>query len=147
MGLFDNVFESKSTARELTPAEAFAGILLAASACDRHIAEEEMRGLLTITSRMKLFEGINDSRWKSLIEFLHKILKHDGEASLIDRCTAALPDELRACVFANACDIILADRDVEDEEKEFLDRLQKKLNLDGDTALTIVEVMVVKNKG
>jgi hypothetical protein len=147
MGLFDNVFESKASARELTPQEAFAGILLAASVCDRHLAEEELRGLFTITGRMKLFQGTTEPQWKALIDTLHRIHKHDGAEKLLDRCTAALPEELRACVFANACDIILADRDVEDEEKEFLDQLQKKLNLDGDTALTIVEVMVVKNKG
>jgi hypothetical protein len=147
MGLFDNVFESKTATRALTGPEAFAGILLAASACDGHIAEEEIRGLFTITGRMKLYDGQSEPKWKSLIDTLHKMLKHDGVEKLIERCAAALPEELRDCVFANACDIILADGVVEDAEKEFLDRLQKLLNLDGDTALTIVEVMVVKNKG
>ena len=36
---------------------------------------------------------------------------------------------------------------VEDEEKEFLDHLQKVLEIDGDSALNIVEVMIIKNKG
>jgi uncharacterized membrane protein YebE (DUF533 family) len=147
MGLFDNVFDSKASGRELSKQEAFAGILIGASACDGHISEDEMRGLFTITGRMKLFEGITEQRWHSTIDVLQRVLKHDGLDKLLDKCAAALPEELRACVFANACDIILADRVVEDEEKEFLDRLQKKLEVDGDTALTIVEVMIIKNKG
>jgi uncharacterized membrane protein YebE (DUF533 family) len=147
MGLFDNVFDSKATGRDLSKPEAFAGILIGASACDGHIAEEEMRSLSTITCRMKLFDGITEQKWQSIVDSLQKILKHDGVDKLLDRCAAALPEELRDCVFANACDIILADRDVENEEKEFLDRLQNKLGIDGDTALTIVEVLVIKNKG
>jgi uncharacterized membrane protein YebE (DUF533 family) len=147
MGLFDNVFDSSATGRELSKPEAFAGILLAASACDGHIAEKEMRGLATITGRMKLFEGVTEHKWQETIDALHRIMKHDGVDKLLDRCAAAVPEELRDCVFANACDIVLADRTVEDEEKEFLDRLQKKLGLDADAALTIVEVLVIKNKG
>jgi tellurite resistance protein len=62
-------------------------------------------------------------------------------------CAEGLPEGLRQTAFANACDIVLADGVVEDEEKEFLDHLQKALELDGDTALNIVEVMIIKNKG
>lgn len=147
MGLFDNVFDSKSSVSELTRVEAFAGILLAASACDGHIAHEELRSLFTITQRMKLYDGVSEQKWQTMIDSLSKILKHDGVDGLIDKCAGALPEELRDCVFANACDIILADRIVENEEKEFLDRLQNKLSIDGDTALTIVEVLIIKNKG
>jgi len=44
-------------------------------------------------------------------------------------------------------DLVLADGVVEDAEKEFLDDLQKILNISGDQALTIVEVMIIKNRG
>jgi hypothetical protein len=58
-----------------------------------------------------------------------------------------LPEELRDTAFANACDLLLADGGIEDEEKEFLDSLQRKLEIPGDQAISIVEVMVIKNKG
>ena len=136
MGLFDNLFGDKTTSnRELSKQEAFAGILLAASACDGHISNEEVQSLFTITERMKLFENVAPPKWNAMM---------DG---LVTRCAKALPDGLTDCAFANACDMVLADGVVEDEEKEFLDHAQKALGIDGDTALTIVEVMITKNKG
>jgi tellurite resistance protein len=147
MGLFDNIFGEKGNARELTKQEAFAGILLGASACDGHIADEEVKGLFTITERMRMFENVSPNKWNSMMDVLHKYLKKEGPLKLVDRCAEALPEGLRQTAFANACDIVLADGTVEDEEKEFLDHLQKTLELDGDTALSIVEVMIIKNKG
>jgi len=78
---------------------------------------------------------------------LFKIMKKEGPAGLVSRCGPFLSEGLAETAFANACDMVLADGVVEDEEKEFLDHLQKVLNIDGDTALTIVEVMITKNKG
>ncbi len=148
MRLFDNLFGEKSTTnRELSKQEAFAGILLAASACDGHISDEEVQSLFTITERMKLFENVAPAKWNSMMDVLVKIMKKDGPLGLVDRCARSLPDGLADCAFANACDMVLADGVVEDEEKEFLDHAQKALGLDGDTALTIVEVMITKNKG
>lgn len=148
MGLFDNLFGDKSSGnRELTKQEAFAGILLGASACDGHISDEEVQSLFTITERMKLYENMAPPKWNSMMDNLVKFLKKDGPLKLVDRCARALPEGLADCAFANACDMVLADGVVEDEEKEFLDHLQKSLGIDGDTALTIVEVMITKNKG
>jgi tellurite resistance protein len=147
MGLFDNIFGGHAPNRSIGKADAFTGILLAASACDGHCADEEVQAVFTITARMKLFEGFNQNRWNTMIDGLLKILKKEGPDRLMERCAEALPDELRETAFANACDIILADGVVEEEEKEYMDRLQKALDIDGDTALTIVEVMIIKNKG
>jgi tellurite resistance protein len=147
MGLFDNIFNNQPADKPLGKAEAFAGILLAASACDGDIADEEARGLTTITERMRLFDDFTPQRWKSVLAGLGKALKRDGVNTLVERCARALPEELRETAFANACDVILADGIVEKEEKAFLDNLQKLLTIDGDTALTIVEVMIIKNKG
>jgi hypothetical protein len=148
MGLFDNIFGEKGgSSKELTKQEAFAGILLGASACDGHIAQEEVQSLFTTTERMRMFENVSPNKWNSMMDVLLKILKKSGPLKLVDMCAEALPDGLRQTAFANACDIVLADGVVEDEEKEFLDHLQKALDLDGDTALNIVEVMIIKNKG
>lgn len=147
MGLFDNIFGGSSASKTVGKAEAFAGILLGASACDGHIADEEINGLFSITGRMKLYDGWTPNKWNSMMDQLVKILKKEGPEGLLVKCAKSLPDELRDTAFANACDIILADGVVEDEEKEFLDKVQKVLEIDGDTALTIVEVMIIKNKG
>ena len=148
MGLFDNLFGDKSSSnRELSKQEAFAGILLAASACDGHISDEEVQSLVTTIERMRLYENVVPARMSALMAPLFKIMKKEGPAGLVSRCAPFLSEGLAETAFANACDMVLADGVVEDEEKEFLDHLQKVLNIDGDTALTIVEVMITKNKG
>jgi tellurite resistance protein len=148
MGLFDNLFTDKTSGgRELTKQEAFAGILLGASACDGHTADAEVKSLFTATERMRLFENVTANKWNAMMDVLLKFLNKDGPLKLVDRCAKALPEGLRQTAFANACDIVLADGTVEDEEKDFLDYLQKALELDGDIALNIVEVMIIKNKG
>ena len=70
MGLFDNLFGEKGSSRELTKQEAFAGILLGASACDGHIADEEVKGLFTITERMRMFENVSPNKWNAMMDVL-----------------------------------------------------------------------------
>jgi len=147
MGLFDRVLGSSSEAQKMTVPESFAGVLLGAVASDGHFADEEAQGLFTIISRMQMYSGWNDQQFRQMLDKLVRILKREGVEKLLDKCTGVLPSELYDCAFANACDLVLADGVVEDEEKEFIDDLQKRLGISGDQALTIVDVMIIKNKG
>jgi len=146
MGLFDNIFGSTSS-KPLTKAEAFAGILLGAVACDGHYSDEEVQTLFTTLGRMKLYENWSGDKYSSMMNRLQSGLKKAGPDKFLAQVTQALPDDLRETAFANACDIVLADGVVEDEEKDFLDKLQKALDITGDTALDIVQVMIIKNRG
>ena len=92
-----------------------------------------MQSLFTTTERMRMFENVSPNKWNSMMDVLLKILKKDRPDKMVDMCAEGLPDGLGQTAFANACDIVLADGVVEDEEKEFLDHLQKALELDGDT--------------
>ncbi len=147
MGLFDNIFGGHAPNKEFSKAEAFAGLMLGAVASDGHINEEEAQGLVTILSRMKLYESFGGDKFNTMMNRLIGVLKREGLEGLISRSAAGLPEELRDTAFANACDLILADGVVENEEKEFLDKLQKTLDINGDTALDIVQVMIIKNRG
>jgi len=147
MGLFDNVFGSEKSSKELSKSEAFAGILLGACASDGHIADEEAQGLVTIMGRMKMYENWNGERFNGTINKLLGMIKRSGVEKVIQRCTESLPTALHPTAFANACDLVLADGVVEEEEKEFLENLQRMLEMSGDEALTIIEVMIIKNKG
>lgn len=148
MGLFDNMFGGNEGGKPLTKHEAFAGILLAASAVDGHIASEEISNLITAVSRMQLFSNFNDDKYSRMFDRLLKILKKDdGVELLIEKCVQELPDELRETAFANACDIVLADGVVEPEEKALIEKLQNELEIPGDEAMDIVKVMVIKNRG
>ncbi|HYH69606.1 MAG TPA: tellurite resistance TerB family protein [Urbifossiella sp.] len=147
MGLFDNLFGGGESGKGVSKQEAFTGILLAAAAADGVIASEEARGLWNTIERMKLFSNFTPDKFNRMIENLLKILKRGGPELLIEKCVPELPDELRETAFANACDIVLADGVVEDEERELIEKLQNELEIPGDEAMDIVRVMVIKNRG
>jgi hypothetical protein len=75
------------------------------------------------------------------------VLKRGGPEKLLDKCHPAVPPELRETAFANACDIVLVDGVVEDDEKSFIDDLMIKFEMDRKRAKSIVQVMVYKNHG
>ncbi len=147
MGFFDSLFGSSNESSGFTPQEAFAGILLGASACDGHIAEDEVQGLVTALVRMELYKRYNGRQFGQTFNRLMGFLKRRGVDALIDECVDALPEDLDNTAFTNACDIVLADGIVEPDEKDFIDRLRRKLEIPPDTARMIAEIMVVKNKG
>ena len=147
MGLFDSMFGGSSANKTLSKQEAFAGILLAAAAADGHIADEEAVGLWSTIERMKMFQNYTPDKFNQMMGALVKILKRDGVDKLVDKAVESVPTELRETAFANACNIVLADGVVEDEEKALIEKLQVKLGISGDQAIDIVRVMVIKNKG
>jgi len=148
MGLFDGAFGGMEEGKGgFGKAEAFAGIMLSAVACDGHISDEEAHSLGTVASRMKLFEQINGQKWNRMIDKLMGVLKRDGVEVLLDKSAAALPEDLHDTAFAVACNLVLADQGIEDEEKQFLSNLQKRLGLDREMSLKIFKVMVIKNRG
>ena len=147
MGLFDSLFSGLETRTKLSPQESFAGILLAASACDGHISDDESRQLLTSLFRMKLFRRINEKQFDQVMNKLMGVLKKHGPEKLVEGCCETLPDDLRNAAFANACNIVFADGVVDDDEKEFINELKTQLQLEPKTAKLILGVMVVKNKG
>lgn len=148
MSLFDGLDEDLTPqTREFGPQEGFAGVLLCASACDGHIADEEGQSLMGILQQKKLFERLTPQQASGMMDRLMGELKRGGPEGLIKKSFPAVPPELRECAFANAVDIVLADGVVEQEEKEFIDELQGNLEIDAKRAKTIVQVMVYKNHG
>ena len=147
MGIFDALFSGMETRTKLTPQESFAGILLAASACDGHVSEDEVIQLFATLFRMKLFKSVNEKQFNKVWNKLMSVLKKNGPEALVDGCCETLPPELYKAAFTNACNIVLSDGVLESDEKEFMEVLSQKLNLDPKTAKTIAQVMVIKNKG
>ena len=78
---------------------------------------------------------------------LQDVLEKKGVDTLIDACIESLPGELRETAFAKACDLVRADGVVEADEKEFINNLCRKLEIDRKVAGEIAEIMVIKNKG
>jgi hypothetical protein len=149
MSLFDEVLGDESSFSEAPygPQEGYAGVLLCASACDGHIADEEAQSLFLILSQKKLYQRLSQQQFGSIMDRLLGTLKKKGPESLLEKCYPVVPPELRESVFANAVDIVLANGTVDSDEKEFIDGLKIKLELEDQRAKAIVKVMVFKNHG
>jgi tellurite resistance protein len=146
MSLFDDILDD-SGSPDFGPQEGFAGVLLCASACDGHIGDEEGQGLNLILGRRKLYDRLTQQQFGQMMDRLVGELKRGGPEKLLDKAYPAVPPELRETAFANAVDIVLADGTVEQEEREFIDDLRAKLEVDEKRAKAIVQVMVYKNDG
>ena len=120
--------------------------MLCASACDGHIGDEEAQAVNMQLGQKSLYSRLSPQQKTSMMDRLVGHLKR-GHEQLLLKFYPAVPPELRECAFANAVDIVLADGVVEQEEREFIDDLQTKLESDPARAKTIVKVMVYKNHG
>jgi hypothetical protein len=147
MGFFDDVLGGFGGPQAFGPQEGFAGVLLATAAHDGHLADEELTSLFNTLTRMKLYQHVPEQKFRTMIDRLIGALKRGGPEDLMRASIPAVPPELRETVFAGAADIVLADGIVEQDEKEMLNNLMIALELDSNRAMTIVRVMVVKNKG
>jgi tellurite resistance protein len=148
MSLFDSFSSVRSqSSTALGPVEAFAAIALVAVAVDGHLSEAEIRTISTTLSRMQLFRSYPNEVLGRMFEKLATIMQRQGTDTLLRAAISALPYELHETAFAVATDIVLADGEVTDEEETILNWLCGALSIPQNTALKIIEVMLIKNKG
>jgi tellurite resistance protein len=148
MGLFDKVFGGTSSKEvTLSPREAFAGVLIMTIAGDGYISDEEKEGFIAVSNRMQLFKSQPVSEFNTMMDKLFGLLHKHGPAFLLEKSVASIPDELRPTAFAVAADLVFADGNIEDEEKQFIEKLGSELRISQDLALKIIEVLAIKNRG
>ncbi len=146
MGLFDKIFQVAPEETKLTQQEAFAGIAIAMAGADGSIAESEWAGIVSYIRRLRLYDNFSGPAFDKLFDKLFKILKKDGAGALVKASTEYLSDVLKLTAFACAVDIALADGVLEEEEKEIINQLAEALSIPEKTAISIIEVMIIKNK-
>lgn len=146
MGLFDKIFQTAPEETKLTQQEAFAGIALAMAGADGSIAQSEWEGIVNYIRRLRIYDNFSGPAFDKLFDKLFKILKKDGPGALANASASELSDELKLTAFACAVDIALADGVLEEEEKDIINQLAVTLNVPEQTAISIIEVMIIKNK-
>jgi uncharacterized tellurite resistance protein B-like protein len=148
MSLFDKLSSARQqTETTLGPAEAFAAVALIAVAADGYAADTEERVLMTTLSRMQLFRSYPADVLEKMIDRLLSILQRQGAESLLAAALNSLPHDLNDTAFAVTADIVLADGEVTEEEEEFLNHLHYVLGIPEETAIKIIDVMLIKNRG
>lgn len=146
MELFDDIIE-ESEPQKLTKEGAFVGVLMLANSSDGNLSDEELRGFGSIVSRMKLYRDMTGPQFNRVVDRAAGVINRKGFDAALAEFAGVLPEGLHKAVFANACDLVLADGVVEAEEKKFINDLRRALGLSGDDAKTIAQVMVYKNQG
>lgn len=146
MGLFDKIFKQVPQEDKLTQQEAFAGIALAMAGADGSISQSEWEGIVGYIRRLRLYDNFSGPAFDKMFDKLFRILKNKGASALVDASTDALSEDFKLTAFACAVDIALADGVLEEEEKDIINQLAERLEIPEQTAVSIIEVLIIKNK-
>jgi len=148
MGLFDTVLGTENqTQTALNPAEAFAVIVLIATASDGYLSVEQANSIISVLSRIKLFKSYPHEMMNRLFDKILEILRGDGFNTLFNIAKESLSQDLREAAFAVATDLVLAEGIVVEEEKNFLNDLYQALGVSSEIAIPIMQVILIKNRG
>jgi tellurite resistance protein len=148
MSLFDRVSRTREQSSvALSPAESFAAITLVAVAADGYLSDEESQSISTTLCRMQLFRSYPREVIGKLFDRLCAILKRQGSEALLDLALNSLPHDLYETAFAVTADLVLADGEVSSEEEDLLNQLYRVLGISEATAVKIIDVMLIKNRG
>ncbi len=147
MGLFDKVFKTAPSGDEkFTQQEAFAAVALAVAGADGSVSTQEWDSIVTYIKRLRIYDNFSGPAFDKLFDKLFSKLKKQGPSALVEAAKDGLGEDLRMTAFACAVDIALADGVLEDDEKDIINQLAEALNVDEKTAISIIEVMIIKNK-
>ena len=145
MGIFDKIFKAVPEEEKLTQQEAFAGIALAMAGADGSIAESEWAGIVNYIRRLRIYDNFSNPAFDKLFDKLFRILRNQGPGALVNASVEGLSEDLRLTAFACAVDIALADGVLEEEEKELINQMAESLEIPEQTAISIIEVMIIEN--
>jgi hypothetical protein len=131
----------------LTVPEAIASLLVAAITVDGNVNTDEAARIGDVLGTSHLLRQAGDGSMDVLANRAIALLSDHGLPAILTGCATAIPSDLRATTFALAADLVLADGRIGDKEKAFIDELQAVLQIDEATAVKIVEVLLIKNRG
>jgi uncharacterized tellurite resistance protein B-like protein len=147
MSVIDKVLQGQQAGKPaMAVREAAATVLVASIACDGALASEESVRLNALLSSMRLYRGVPGEQIQSLIDAAVHAVTQQGAEELLPACAAAVPEELRVPLFALAVELVFVDGRVAEREKQFVDALQTVLGIDEETAMKIVEVLLIKSR-
>ena len=149
MGLFDNLFSSKNLAQQSlayrpgSEQEAWVAILCACMSVDGDVSDIEINDM----ARMLVFKNkFQDVDIASHFKLATQAKMRVGFFSLVESSAPMVSEDDRPTLLAVATDLVLSDGVLTDKEKELIEFLAKQLNIEEQTAMKIIEVILLKNK-
>ena len=123
MSFFGKLFGEEEAITSLSQQESFVGILYAIIAAEGQITQEEGQEFMKMVSRAKIMATVTGNQWKDMITKLTKLLKKGGAEAVANLAVKNIPEEMRAGVFAYACELVFADGYADKAEQNLLDKL------------------------
>ena len=105
--------------------------MVLASAADREMTDTELRRIGQIVERLPAFESFDtDLLARKAAECAELLNSDDGLENVLDAIRDALPEKLRETAYAVACEIVVADGKIAQEELRLLEMLAQSLPID-----------------
>jgi uncharacterized tellurite resistance protein B-like protein len=147
VSVIDKVLQGQETQKtSLTLREAAATILVASVTCDAALAPEESIRLNGLLSSMRLYRDVPGEHLQRLIDVATNAVAEHGVEGLLPACAVAIPEDLRAPLFALAVELVFVDGRIVEREKRFIDALQAAFGIDEETAMRIIGVLLIKSR-
>ena len=148
MPLIDGALQGQAPdAPPLPVPEAIAAILVASVAADGNLNADEAVRMNELLSSSRVLRQPGNGSIGGLAERAIGLLTDHGLPAVLTACATSIPADLRPTTFALATDLVLSDGRIGDRERSFIDELQAVLRIDDPTALEIVNVLLIKNRG
>lgn len=146
MSFFGKLFGGESEITSLNKQESFVGVLYAIIAADGQITNEEAQDFMTMVSRARIMSSITGNQWRDIMNKISKLVKKGGPEGLVNLAVQNIPNDIRAGVFAYACELVFADGHADEDEQKLLDIIKKELDIEDELAYKVAEVVMIKNK-
>lgn len=130
----------------LSTTEALVGVAYCAAFSDGTLGAEEDARLEEHLAECRILKTCDEATLHAARRHVARVAREAGDAGLLQQAARALPPALRETAFCLAADIVLADGDVGEEERAFVECLRTTLGVEGSLAERIVEVVLIRNR-
>lgn len=144
MGFFDSL--KSQVAPTFDVQKAIMTVVVSAVKSDGDVSDEEIGRIRSMCLRSPIFAANSKEEDDAVIRFADNVTKQLGFGA-VERAAAALNPQLRETAFAFACDIVLADGIVGEEEDTFLSHLATTLGISNAVGELLVNATIIRNRG
>ena len=124
--------------------EAYMCILIAAVRADNRVEPEEVEYVKALVKRCKTLRGHSANALAQINLNVSERMR--TRPDFIGEACRAMPRDMHMAVFAHCVDISLADGELDEKEKLFLDGLIDEMSISREDAKHVVEVIFEKNR-
>lgn len=121
-------------------------IVIGAIKADGEVSDDEVTRLRSMCARSPIFASNSKEEDDAVIGWADNVTTQLKENAFL-KAAAVLKPELRETAFAFACEMVLADGMVGDDEEQFISFLAQTLGISEELGSAIVQVTIIRMRG